>query len=116
MLASKFRFHGYGALRFLFGHGRTYRYKIASIRVASNPRRTHSRVAVVVSKKVIKASPKRNRIRRRVYEILREHWDHIKPSQDIIITIHDPGAWDMPAQTLNSDLINAIKEAGLWTN
>ena len=114
MLASKFRFHGYAALRFLFGHGKTYRFKSVSLRVAPNPRRTNSRVAVVVSKKVVKASPKRNRIRRRVYEILRTHWDHIKTNHDVVVTIYDVAVLDMPHQTLEAELIDALHRSGLW--
>ncbi len=114
MLSSKFRFHGYGALRFLFGHGKTFRFKLLSLRVAPNPRRTHSRVAVVISKKVIKASPKRNRVRRRVYEVLRTHWDHIKGSHDVIITVYDPTVWDMEYAPLEAEIIEALKRAGIW--
>lgn len=116
MLAAKYRFHGYGALRFLFGHGKTFRFKNLSIRTAANSRRTHSRVAVVVSKKVIKASPKRNRVRRRVYELLRENWENIKGSHDIIITVYDPAVWDMPAEELKNELLHALRESQLWTD
>jgi ribonuclease P protein component len=116
MLSGKFRFHGHGALRLLFGHGRTLRFKSLSLRAAAHPRRTNSRVAVVVSKKVIKASPKRNRVRRRVYEILRNHWSNIKAGHDVLITIYDPAVWDMPHDQLQAEVIDALKKARLWTD
>lgn len=116
MLSGKFRFHGHGALRFLFGHGRTFRFKSMSLRVAANSRRTNTRMAVVISKKVIKASPKRNRVRRRVYEVLRHHWAHVKGGHDVIITIYDPAVWDMPHDALQAEIIDALAKTRLWTD
>lgn len=115
MLASKYRFHGYGALKYLFGNGRTYRFKSVSLRVATNPRRTASRAAVVISKKVIKASPKRNRVRRRVYEVLRTNWQYVKPGQDIVISVYDPAVLVMPHAELAFELTKALQQAGVWT-
>lgn len=116
MIPGKFRFHGYGALKYLFGHGKTYRFKSMSIRVAQNSRRSHSRVAVVISKKVVKASPRRNRVRRRVYEILRTHWDSIKPAHDILLTVYDPGYFDIPHAQLESEIIDGLKRSRIWDN
>jgi ribonuclease P protein component len=115
MLAAKFRFHGYGALKFLFGHGKTWRFKSISLRVAPNPRRTNTRVAVVISKKTIKAAPKRNRVRRRVYEVLRTHWNHIKPAHDIVLTVYDPSLWDAPHEQVEAEILEALQRSRLWT-
>lgn len=116
MIAGKYRFHGYGALKYLFGHGKTYRFKSVSVRVAANSRRQHSRVAVVISKKVIKASPKRNRVRRRVYEVLRTHWGNIKPANDILITVYDPHYWEAPHDQLEAEITEALQRSHLWTD
>lgn len=113
MLAAKYRFHGYGALKFLFGHGKTYRFKSLSIRVAQNQRREHSRVALVISKKVLKAAPKRNQARRRVYEILRTHWGDIRPGHDILVSIYDPHVLDMAHDELVGELHHAFADAHL---
>ena len=114
MLSAKYRFHGHGALKYLFGHGTTYRLKTMSLRVASNQRRSVSRAAVVISKKVIKASPKRNRVRRRVYEVLRHNWDNIKPGQDIMLSVYDPGVLVMPHDELTAELKKALQQAKVW--
>lgn len=114
MLAGKFRFHGHASLRFVFGHGKTYRFKSLSMRVAPNPRREHSRVAVVVSKKVIKASPKRNQVRRRIYEVLRVQWEHIVPASDILISVYDPNVLEMSPAQLTHELVTALRAAHLW--
>lgn len=113
MLSAKYRFHGYSALKFLFGHGKTFRFKSFSIRVARNPRREHSRVALVVSKKVLKAAPKRNLARRRVYEIVRIHWDDIAPGNDILISIYDPNILDVPHEELKQELQHAFAASHL---
>lgn len=115
MLSSRYRFHGHGALKYLFGHGQTHRFKSLSIRVAANPRRSVSRAAVVISKKVIKASPKRNRVRRRVYEILRHEWLHIKPAQDIVLSVYDPAVLEMPHEDLLAEIRKALQQANIWT-
>jgi ribonuclease P protein component len=114
MLAAQYRFHGYSALKFLFGHGKTYRFKSLSVRVAQNTRREHSRATVVVSKKVFKAAPKRNRVRRRVYEALRTNWQHILPRHDILISIYDTSWLDCSAEELQAELRHALQTAHLW--
>jgi ribonuclease P protein component len=111
MLASKYRFHGHAALKYVFSHGKTYRFKSMSIRVAENPRRQTSRAAVVISKKVIKASPKRNRVRRRVFEILRLHWDSIKPSRDIVLSVYDAAVLVMPHEELVDEIGHVLRQA-----
>lgn len=114
MLAAKYRFHGHAALRFVFGQGKTFRSKSLSLRVAHNSRRQVSRVAVVVSKKVIKASPKRNRVRRRIYEALRLQWAHVAPSSDMVISVFDPAFLDMSPEDLAKELQKACEAAGIW--
>ena len=115
MIAGKFRFHGYGALKYLFGHGKTYRFKSVSLRVAPNSRRKNGRVAVVISKKVIKASPKRNRVRRRVYEVLRTNWAHIKPAHDLLVTVYDANLYDAPHEQVEAEIVQALQRSGVWT-
>ena len=114
MLAQKYRFHGYGSLKFLYHKGKTYRTRTLALRVAHNAHRSNGRVAVVVTKKVQKASPRRNRIRRRVYEIIRKNWDHITPSHDMLISVYDPNAGVMPADHLEAAVIDVLRQAGIW--
>lgn len=116
MLAAKYRFHGYGALKFLFSHGKTYRSKNASLRVAHNSRRQNSRAAVVVGKKVLKAAPRRNRVRRRIYEILRNQWPNIKPAQDILISVYNPELYKAEHDELTAEITRLLKEADIWVD
>lgn len=114
MLAQKYRFHGYGSLKFLYHKGKTYRTRTLALRVAKNDRRSNGRVAVVVTKKVQKAAPRRNRIRRRVYEIIRKNWNHIAPAHDILISVYDPNTNTMSHEQLEKSVIDLLQQAGIW--
>jgi ribonuclease P protein component len=114
MLAQRYRFHGYGSLKFLYHKGEMFRSRSVSLRVAQNPKRTDTRVAVIVTKKVQKAAPRRNRIRRRVYEVVRTNWDHIKPGHDILVSVYDPQAGVMPYEELERTIVGILKQAHVW--
>lgn len=113
MLAYRFRFHGHRSLNFLYRQGKTYRVRSLSARVVKNPRRTDSRFGVIVTKKVIKSAPKRNRIRRRVYEIVRTHWDELHTGYDVVIMIYDPECAIMPYEQLVPMVLDLLGQAGL---
>jgi ribonuclease P protein component len=66
------------------------------------------RVAVVVSKKVAKSAPNRNRIRRRVYEAVRLN-SELLTNQDIVITIFDDKFLKMPQKELLSSIKRQLK-------
>lgn len=114
MLAAKFRFHGHASLKYVFGQGKTYRFKSFSMRVAPNSRRQHSRVAIMISKKVIKASPKRNTVRRRTYEVLRVLWQHILPGHDIAMSVYDPNFLELTHDELVAEVKDALQTARIW--
>lgn len=66
------------------------------------------RVAVVVSKKVNKTAPARNRIRRRVYEVINKNSSMLN-NQDIVITIFDDRFLSMSFDDLNSTIKRQLK-------
>lgn len=113
MLAQRFRFHGHRSLNFLYKQGRTYRGRSISIRVVKNPKRADSRFGVIVTKKVVKAAPKRNRIRRRIYEILRTNWEQLRPGYDVVLMVYDPECEQMPYAQLESTVLDLLKQAGV---
>jgi len=114
MLQQRYRFHGYGSLKFLYHKGETFRSRSVSLRMVANPKRSTSRVAVIVTKKVQKAAPRRNRIRRRVYEVVRLHWDNLKPGHDMLISVYDPQAGVMPYEELEQTIVGVLKQARVW--
>lgn len=72
---------------------------------------TDARVAVVVSKKVAKSAVVRNRIRRRVFEIIRKNFDEVKPGLEVIIGVFDASVADMPADELQKTILNLLAQA-----
>ena len=106
MIAKKFRFHGYGSLKFVYSKGRTARAKFLSLKTVENTRRQESRLAIVVSKKITKKAPQRNRIRRRLYETVRHEWPNVKPGHDMVITVFD----ERTATISSEELKRSVKE------
>ena len=104
MLGQAHRFHGYGSLRFAYSNGQTVRGTLMGIRYCNNPKRQAYRVAVVVSKKVSKSAVVRNRIRRRVYALIRQAHLAEQPAYDIIVTVFNQAVADIPAQELTNEL------------
>lgn len=84
MIAFKYRFHGHGSLRYVYKNGQAIRTHLVTLKYTMNPHRKHPRFAVVVSKKVLKSAVGRNRIRRRVYETLRQYTTADFPSYDLV--------------------------------
>jgi ribonuclease P protein component len=113
MISSKYRFHGHGSLNYLHRNGETARGSMMAARFAPNKHRELPRFAVVVSKKVYKSAVKRNRIRRRIYEIIRQTVTDSSPSIDIAINVYDPEVLDLPQPKLEREVRDLLKSAGL---
>jgi ribonuclease P protein component len=115
MLSQNFRFHGHGSLRYLSRHGDTVRNRLLLVKYTENKHRLNSRVAVVVGKKIAKSAVKRNRMRRRVFEIIRRHWEHIKPHHDISITVFSAEVMTMSASELDAAVLSLLTQARLYS-
>lgn len=114
MLANKYRFHGYGSLNYLFRHGKVGRGRLLLVRFVENKRREESRATVIVGKKVAKSAVVRNRIRRRLYEILRKHWDSIPAHADFALTGLSAELAVIPAPELERAVLGVLRRAGLY--
>jgi len=73
---------------------------------------TVSRYAIVISKKTEKKAYARNKIRRRVSEILRLNNSHIKPGYDILFILLFP-VKEKNYHELEQNLITLLKKSGL---
>jgi len=113
MIAQKYRFHGYGSLRYLYKNGDTIRTRMLTLRSIQNARRQQPRITVIVAKKVLKKAVKRNRIRRRLYELLRELLPQLPPQTDIAVTVFSPELLVLPHQELKEQLVQALERAEL---
>lgn len=111
MIARKFRFHGYGSLNYVYKNGQTVRGTLCSLKYAKNTRRKNFRVAVVVSKKVHKSAVTRNRIRRRIYEIIRAHQDHIGEPYDMVFSVFSDQVVTLPDAELNALITSNLSKA-----
>ncbi len=105
MLSQKYRFHSRGGVRYVFQHGKTIRTPILSL-VFTHNSRGYRRVAVVVSKKVLKTAVGRNRIRRRVYEAVRLELVDFPDPMDYILVVYNKSVATMPF----SELRRAVRE------
>ena len=65
--------------------------------------------------KIEKKSTKRNKIRRRVYEILRHQYKFIKKGFDILIILQDPEISKKKYLEIEKELKNALQKAKLLT-
>jgi ribonuclease P protein component len=110
VVSKKYRFKGYGSLRYLFKKGHTIRGSQFSVRYLNNPKNPNYRVAVVVSKKVTKSAPKRNRIRRRIYEIVRLNAPKYLTNQDIAFIVFSDKLATIVHQDLEKTIIEQLKQ------
>lgn len=97
----------------VYSKGRTTRASNLTVKVA-HTQTEHIRVAVVVSKKVAKSAPTRNRIRRRIYEVVRTNIDHIKPGTDMLISVFSDEFAAMPSAGLVEVVKTLLSRAGVY--
>lgn len=110
MVSKKHRFSGQNGVRYLFKKGHTVRGQLFSTRYLLNTRTTDYRAAVVVSKKVTKSAPKRNRIRRRMYEIVRLNAPKYLQNHDIAFIVFSDKLSNMPHQELEQLVLSHLKQ------
>jgi len=112
MISVKHRFHGYGSLRGVYQRGHTVRGSLISLKFAQRGGQRPYRVAVVVSRKVSKSAVTRNRIRRRVYELVRERAAAIPAGTDLVFTAYDERLAELPAVQLQTAINDLLQKAG----
>ena len=113
MISRAHRFHGYGSLRYVYRSGRTTRGPLFSVTSVLNPRRQRYRAAVVISRKVHKSAFGRNKMRRQLYEIIRELEPKINQPYDIVLTVFHDTVLKEPHQSLVHQVKKQFREAGI---
>ena len=111
MISVAHRFHGYGSLRGVYQGGQTVRGSQLSLRFRSRGPSKPYRVAVVVSRKVSKSAVVRNRIRRRIYEVVRQSESSIMSGTDLVITVFDDKLATVEATKLQSAIQELLQKA-----
>lgn len=112
MINRQFRFHGHNSLTYLFKNGKTVRGEFISLKYVASKGDDY-RLAVIVSKKVSKKAVIRNRIRRRVYEVVRTiKKDYAKPwAYDFSFQIFDESIANVSHEYLHSEITKLLKKA-----
>ena len=115
MLSKKYRFHSRGGVRYVYQKGKTVRGPKMSLVFCENTR-GFTRIAVVVSKKVNKTAVGRNRIRRRVYEVVRRNMEHIPLKHDYIFVVFSPDVETMEYTRLEETVGKLVAESKVCYN
>ena len=113
MIDSTHRFHGRSSLGFVFKRGQVVRGSLVSLRYAHNERNKGYRVAVVVSRKVSKSAVVRNRIRRRLYEIVRKNAPMIAGPFDLVFTVYGEDVAKLSHANLQKTVLGQLKQANV---
>jgi ribonuclease P protein component len=113
MIGSKRRFHGNNSLNFVYKRGQTLRSPQLSLKYVRNERREVYRAAVVVSRKVHKSAVVRNRIRRRIYEIIRTQEPVMTQVFDLVFTVFSEDVAIMPSIDLQKIVIGQLRKSGV---
>lgn len=109
MISKLNRFHGRNSLNSVYRKGKAIRGDYISLRYLATNRKDY-RLAVVVSRKVSKSAVKRNRIRRRIYEVVRLYRKEKGQTWpvDIVVTVFDEKAAVVPAEELQAKLLKML--------
>jgi ribonuclease P protein component len=84
-----------------------------SLHVLADERMTTGKAAVVVSKKVHKSAVVRNRIRRRIYEIIRTHQPRLNKPCGLVFTVYSADVAMMPAADVDKAVTDLLTQAKL---
>lgn len=114
MIPFKNRFHGHSSLKYVYKNGAVVRSRFATLKSSNNSRRKDSRIAVVVGKKIIKSAVSRNRIRRRVYEYIREQLPRFAHVTDVVVIVSSSELLNMPSSELGSEIEALFEESALY--
>ena len=114
MLAFQYRFHGHGSLRYVYSKGRAERSRFFTVKTTYNPHRKLPRFTVVISKKVHKSAVGRNRMRRRIYELIRHEIPRMKSVHDVAVIVLSAEVMVLPSDDLRQQLVTLFTQAGLY--
>jgi ribonuclease P protein component len=111
MIGAAHRFHGYNSLRGVYQRGRNVRGPLVSLKFGQRGPARPYRVAVVVSRKTSKSAVTRNRIRRLIYEVVREAGADIAAGTDLVFTVFDEQVAELSAPKLRAMVSELLQKA-----
>jgi ribonuclease P protein component len=102
MIIQRHRFHGHNSVQKVYKTGLAVRGQGLGLKFARRDAGKPYRAAVVVSRKVSKSAVVRNRIRRRIYEVIRQNIDDSFGGYDLVVTVFAEQVATMEAPKLQS--------------
>lgn len=114
MLTIHHRFHGHGSLRYVYKNGEAIRSRLITLKYIKNPHRAHSRFAIVISKKVLKSAVRRNRVRRRLYEVVRHELPNLQSAHDMALMVFASEVEFLPQDELITVVRQLFEQADLY--
>lgn len=99
----------------MYQKGKTVRSPRMSLVFTKNTR-GYTRFAVVVSKKVLKSAVGRNRIRRRVYEVIRLNIKSIPKGMDYLFVVYSKELKELPMKELEKTMGELVAESRVCYN
>jgi ribonuclease P protein component len=107
MLGRLHRFHGHNSVTSLYRRGETVRGPNITLKYSVRGDKPY-RVSVVVSKKVSKSAVVRNRIRRRTYEIVRQHDTSIPAGADLLFSVFSDLLAEQESASLQANIVQLL--------
>lgn len=111
MIIKRHRFHGHGSLKRVYANGGRARAGQIGLRFSRRDNKRPYRVAVVVSRKVSKSAVTRNRIRRRIYEQVRQHKEAVPSGTDLVFTAFDDTLATVETDRLEKIILELLQKA-----
>jgi ribonuclease P protein component len=109
MITLAHRFHGHNSLRPVYQKGK--QVYGPNVKLLWTPAQKQGyRVAVVVSKKVHKSAVVRNRIRRRLYEIVRLYVQAVPINVDLVFIVQTDKLASLPADNVKNEVLELLKK------
>ncbi len=111
MISQFHRFHGHASLKRVYQRGTTIRGAHANLKFLFRGDNKPYRVAVVVSRKVSKSAVVRNRIRRRIYELVRQAPEPIPAGLDLVILVYNEELAKQQYEELTTAVTHLLQKA-----
>ena len=115
MLSRKNRFHGRKGINSVYKYGENFNLNNISLRILKR-NSYEGRVAVVVSKKINKSAVVRNKMRRRIYEVVRTLKPRLNGNYDMVINVYNEAVYDMKFEDLAILIEDVFIKAGCLTD
>jgi len=112
MLSKGYKLKKENDFKRVFSEGKYYRFGLIGLKILKNNLQ-ENRFACAVGLKVSKKATQRNKIKRRIEEIIRIDLEGIKQGFDIVIMV-SPEIIEKSYDEIKEELVNLFKKAGFF--